>query len=1523
MAASGQVSDCPPETASLKEALRNRLMRRENAFPMSFAQQRLWFLDQLVPDSSGYNMPSTLRITGPLDIAALEQTIQAIVQRHETLRTRFEMRHNEPVQVVSESAEVHFEQLDYSALGQDAALEQMRTTGQAFLHAPFDLTKGNLIRVMLCRMAPEEHYLLVVMHHIISDGWSVGVFTREFRELYAAFAQGRPSPLAELPVQYADFAIWQRERLQGERLQRHMNYWIERLRGVPPLELPTDHPRPPIQTYNGEQIARLFSPGLYQALQAYGRREQSTLFVTLLAGFKALLWHYTGHSDLAVGSPIANRNQKETEGLIGFFVNMLVMRTNVADNPTFKDLAARVREAAFSAYDHQDLPFEQVVEELKPERDMGRNPVFQVVFAVQNAPREELVLPGLHIEGVPIGGGSTRFDIEVHFWEVSDGLLCRCFYNTDLFERITIERMLGHFERLLGAAMANPETHIDDLPLLDEEERHLVLDTFNKTRVEYPREANVAALFEEQARAHPEAVALVLDDAQWTYGDLDRRANQVAHLLLRLGVQSEHLVGLCMHRSFGMVAATLGILKAGAAYGPLDPEYPRERLHFMVRDMAVRVVLTQSRLADRFAGMDLEVVCLDKAETFDNLPEHSPAIEIGPHNLAYVMYTSGSTGVPKGVMVEHRNIVRLIRGADYAPLGPDETFLQYAPISFDAATFEIWGPLLTGGRLAIAHPGVLSIEDFAREIRRNRVTILWVTSGLYHQLADQALGQLRQVRQLCTGGDVLNPLQVRRTLKELPECTLVNFYGPTENTTFSTHYPMRSVDEAGEDAIPIGRPIANTQVYILDARMTPVPPGVYGELYTGGDGVARGYLNRPELTAERFIDNPFGPGRLYRTGDRVRWRRDGVIEFAGRFDDQIKLRGFRVEPGEIAAVLHEHPAVGHAAVVVREDEPGDKRLVAYVVPAPDYRGSDDGYQEASQSQVEQWESLYDQTYGAPATDHDPAHNFLGWNSSYTGMPIPEEEMLAWLDNVVGRLAAVPARRVLEIGCGTGLLIAQLAPGKDRYCAVDFSAAVLQHTRRLLDSRPDLRHVELRQGRADELDDVLPESFDLVILNSVIQYFPSVDYLRAVLDRAITATAPGGVVYAGDVRSLPLLQHYAALVELHKADDGDSREALAEAVRQRVRAEEELVIAPEFFHALRQRDPRVGWVEIAPKTGRPHNELTQFRYEAMLHIGPPPPLATVPAPRDWDRSGMTLDGLAVELAAGQDDVLAFDGIPNARLAQANALLEWMSHHGGEASVADFRKLPVAAGIEPDDLAALAARHQWNCVIDWSRPGAMGRYAAVFHREPACFDLGAVEAADLPWAHFTSNPLQAHFARGLAPQLRSSLLEKMPDYMVPSDFVLLTALPLTPNGKLDRAALPAPERARGSVTNAYVAPRNDAEKQLVQIWEELLKAREVGVEDSFFELGGHSLLATQVVSRIRDAFGVSLPLQVFFQTPTIAALATAIEERKASGGADAIPRMERSTSRADLLSRLDQLSEEQIDALLKRLSGGNGQ
>ncbi|MDP2652369.1 MAG: amino acid adenylation domain-containing protein, partial [bacterium] len=644
---------------------------------------------------------------------------------------------------------------------------------------------------------------------------------------------------------------------------------------------------------------------------------------------------YTGQEDIAVGSAIANRTRAEIEGLIGFFVNTLVLRADLSGNPSFREVMARVRKVALEAYGHQDLPFEKLVEELNPDRKSGRTPLFQVMFVFQNAPRSDLELRGLDVQSVRTDSDTAKFDLTLSVVEGAGELKASLEYSTDLFEAGTIARMLGHFQRLLEGIVADPERRLSELAILTEAERRQIVVEWNDTGRDYPKDKCIHELFEAQVERTPDAVAVVFEDRQLTYRELNARANQWAHYLKKRGVGPEVLVGVCAERSVEMVVALLAIVKGGGAYVPLDPQYPKERLKFMLEDTRASIIVTQRRLRDRLPSHEATVVYLDDEAAWATEPDENPVAAIRPENLLYVMYTSGSTGIPKGVSVVHRGVVRLVKNTDYAELTSDEVFLQFAPISFDASTFEIWGALLNGAKLIVFPPHTPSLEELGRFIESYRVTTLWLTAALFHQMVEGHLSRFKGVRQLLAGGDVLSVRHVEKCLHELRNCRLINGYGPTENTTFTCCYPMTDPKQLGH-SVSIGRPIANTQVYVLDVRGNPAPVGVPGELYIGGDGLARGYLNQPELTREKFVPNPFSdePGaRLYRTGDLVRYRSDGTIEFLGRLDHQVKIRGFRVELGEIEAVLAQHPTVRETVVIIREDVMGEKRLVAYVVPS--------------------------------------------------------------------------------------------------------------------------------------------------------------------------------------------------------------------------------------------------------------------------------------------------------------------------------------------------------------------------------------------------------------------------------------------------------------------------------------------------------------------------------------------------------------------------------------------------------------
>jgi amino acid adenylation domain-containing protein len=929
---------------------------RDGPLPLSFAQQRLWFLDRL-GTGTGYNVPSAMRLSGRLDVGALGKALDEIVRRHEALRTTFPEVDGSGVQRIEEARPLPLPLHDLRGRTDPGA--EARRLAEEDAVERFDLARGPLLRAKLARIADAEHVLLLNVHHIVTDGWSGGVFGKELGALYEAFAAGRPSPLPELPVQYADFAQWQRQRLQGETLARELAWWKERLGGPRPrLELPAARPRPGEPGYRGAVHSLVFPRALSAGLRALARREGATLFSTLLAGFDALLRRYTGEDDVWVGVPTAGRARAEFEGLIGFFANTLVLRTDVSGDPSFRELVRRVKEVSGNAFEHEELPLERVVEELNPDRDLRGNPLFQVGFALQNAPREALELPELTIAPFATDVRVTRLDLEIHLYEHESDTAAVLVYSTELFDAETIERLGVHYVTLLEGALASPEARLGTLPLLSEGEARRVLRDWTATSTPYPRERSLADLFREQAGKRPGAVAVQYGDERLTYGELDERSNRLARVLSRRGVGPGVPVGLSIEPSVEMVVALVGIVKAGGAYVPLDPAFPAQRLRLMAEDSGLRLVLARASTLRTLDATGAPVLCLDRDRAEIEAQEPSPlACGAGPEDLAYVIYTSGSTGVPKGVGVPHRSVVRLVRDTDYVQLTETDVIAQASNATFDAATFEVWGALLSGARLeGLSREVTLSPAALAEALRERGVSVLFLTTALFDQVAKQAPRAFASLRVLLFGGEAADPRSVREVLRDGLPGELLHVYGPTENTTFSTWERVQAVDEDAA-TVPIGRPIANTRAYVLDERMKPAPIGIVGELYLGGDGLARGYLGRPDLTAGRFVPDPFGPepgGRLYRTGDRVRWRASGSLEFVGRTDHQVKLRGFRVEPGEIEAVLAHHPAVDAVVVVMREDEPGDKRLVAYVAasagalpetaelrawarkPAPDY-----------------------------------------------------------------------------------------------------------------------------------------------------------------------------------------------------------------------------------------------------------------------------------------------------------------------------------------------------------------------------------------------------------------------------------------------------------------------------------------------------------------------------------------------------------------------------------------------------------
>ncbi|HYP26944.1 MAG TPA: amino acid adenylation domain-containing protein [Blastocatellia bacterium] len=906
------------------------------SFPLSFAQQRLWYLDKIQPGNPSYNLPFSRRIEGPLDVAALERSFDEINRRHEGLRTHFLLaEEGDPVQVVSPPRPFSLAVEDLSGLAADSEEAEIQTILNEEARRPFDLAGGPLLRARLLRLSGQEHVLMLTMHHIISDGWSMGVLFRELGLLYEAFVSGKPSPLPELPIQYADFAVWQREWLKGDVLKEQLDYWKAQLEGMPSaLELPTDRPRPPVQSFDGAQERFTLSKQLSDGLKTLSKAEGSTLFMTLLAGFQVLLSRYTGQEDIVVGSPIAGRNRSELEGLIGFFVNTLVLRTRVSGDPSFVELLRSVKEVTLGAFAHGELPFEKLVEELDVKRDRSRHALFQVLFVLQNAPQSDWDMPGLSLKPLPIDSVASKFDLTLDMHESAEGLRGSIEYNRDLFDPDTIRRLIGHFERLLAGVVANPNQRVSLLPLLSESELQSLAE-WNDTRVSYQGERYIHELFEEQVRLNPDAIAVTYEGESLTYKELNRRANQLAHYLRGKGVGPEVRVSICMDRSLDLIVGLLGILKAGGAYVPLDTAYPKDRLNFMLADSGSALLLTHERQLANLPEEKPSTVLIDaEQDLISRASEENPERVVMADNPAYVIYTSGSTGQPKGAMNTHRGISnRLLWMQDAYGLTGSDNVLQKTPFSFDVSVWEFFWPLLNGARLTIARPGGHQDGAYLVDVisKENITTIHFVPSMLHAFLEQDNLQACASLKRVICSGEALS-LDLQRRFQSRLTAELHNLYGPTEAAVDVTHWACKSESD-GRD-VPIGKPIANTQIYILDSNLQPTPIGVAGQIHIGGDNLGREYVGRPDLTAEKFMPHPLsraGGERLYRTGDLGRYRPDGNIEFIGRMDNQIKLRGYRIELGEIEAMLNMHAQVRECAVTAETDKPGNGRLVAYLV----------------------------------------------------------------------------------------------------------------------------------------------------------------------------------------------------------------------------------------------------------------------------------------------------------------------------------------------------------------------------------------------------------------------------------------------------------------------------------------------------------------------------------------------------------------------------------------------------------------
>jgi len=1487
--------------------------------PLSFAQDRLWFLEQLGVGSA-YNEAAAVTIRGPLNVDAITSSVGRLLERHEILRTRFLVESGQPRQIAGPAPECPLDLRDLSGAPGSFQQETVQRELQQSVSETFNLARGPLFRPVLFKLSDNEHVLLIVLHHIVTDGWSARLINREIAAGYDAASRGVVHTQNGAVVQYADFARRQRDGSMTETLQQQLAYWRGKLSGIETLQLPIDYARPAAASFRGSQYRFSFSSATSVQLTGHAREHGVTPFMFLLAAFQSFLHRLTGQKDIVVASPTAGRTNPQLNETIGFFVNTLLLRANFTEHVTFKELLRTTRLGILEALDNQDAPLEKLVAELQPERTLSRQPLFQVAFAWENFPKEPLQLRGLECVPLHVEQCTAKFDLTLHM-RIQDGEFRGEFeYATDLFERATIERFGVLWQRLVDSILERPEQPIGTLSWLSDSDRSELLESFNDFHLEFRKDRLVHEIFEERVEALPDAIAVIDASRRLTYRELNSRANKLARFLKSKGVGPERLVGISLCRGVDLVVGLLGILKAGAAYVPVDPMMPAVRIREVISDADPILVITDSLMSHQMAQTAKEAIIIDvdwpeiASHESHNLGDDG---EDGRSSrLAYVIYTSGSTGTPKGVMVEHRSLHNLVAWhSSTFGIIPGTRSSSMAGLGFDASTWEIWPSLCSGGQLLMApHESSGDPQRLLQWWCEQELDISFLVTPLAERAYTSRMINLH-VRKVLIGGDRLYAWP-----EAIPASQqLINNYGPTEATVVATSGRI-----ASGERIHIGRPIANTRIYILDAYQQPVPIGVAGEIFIGGEGVARGYLHRAERTRERFVPDPFrgdAKSRMYKTGDLGRWRANGTIEFLGRNDNQVKIRGYRIELDEVTARLLGHASIKEAVVVSRGERVGETQLVAYVVPDHQEVNTAAERDSVSQSIVARWKTLYEDTYSGGAQ----GPSFVGWNSSETGQPIPESEMREWLGCTVQRIRDLKPQRVLEIGCGVGLLVEQLAPHCKAYVGTDVSASAVDRLKRWVSERHGFSHVALLQRSATEISDLKAQRFDTIILNSVVQYFPSVDYLVVVLTEAMKLLAQNGAIFVGDVRHFGLLHRFHSEVQFCKASPTAKLQSLRVTIDDAVAFDKELSIDPGFFQSLTRDFPRISAIYAQPRRGYAHNELSRYRYDVIVHTDPNRSVVEASKNIKWADVG-SLAVLEERLAQRTWRAIKLTEFPNSRLIRSAYVEQCMRTSADSVLVQEARrKLPHLTSNSPEleELARLCSTYGYELQVSLADDGGLDHLEAIII-DPLIKDHVYVERKVLKatgsYQTYANNPLASGLARDLIPRIREYMHEVLPSPMVPAVWVVLEKLPVSPSGKIDHRALPAP-RGRSHDQGQYVPPRTRFEAILARVWAGLLGIDRVGAEDHFFQLGGHSLLIVQM-REVLQKEGLSVAMRDIYANPKLADLAGALA---ISDGAERLtrPNLIPLGCRRIIpaMVPLVELTQEQIDTLVSGIPDGS--
>ncbi len=1415
-----------------EQALMARLRRAENGpapapqvaqgqARLSFAQERMWFLHAMEPDSPAYQITSATRLSGPVDVDRLRAAVRLLTERHDMLRSAFPAGPDgHPGRYVRASVTSPVRVLDVTDRRAAQRVEAADEAIRAHLERPFNVAEAPLFRLLLVRVGELDHRLALSVHHLIADGWSLGVIHRELAELYRL---GAAAQLPEPVLSFDAFAAAEAARASSAE-DPGLAYWRAQLAGLPQLELPMAATTEATASSVGARMEFQLTEELAGRLEQLGKRHGASLYMVLAAALAALLHRYSGQTDIVLGSPVANRADPGLERTVGLFVNSVVLRTDLTEDPSITTLLNRVRLTALAALEHQGTPFEQVVTELKPERSLSHNPLFQVMFALQTADSDQLALGGVPGESMNADLDVARFDLEWTLWRRPDGIRVRVNYRVSMFGRETIAGMTGAYQRLLALMTETPALPVSRLSVFDG-----ATTAVGVLRSPAPGAGprTLAGLFTTAARRWPTRTALAAGGDTLTFTELRRRARSVAGHLHRAGLGRGDVVAICAGRTVDLVVATLGVILAGAAFVPVNPEDPVDRRQFLIEDSGATMVLTDDLSlghGDQTPAVRIGDVSL----------AGDPAVEVDvtPDELAYVLYTSGTTGRPKGVAVEHRNISNtLLACLERFGFEATDVGLVLAPSTFDVFYYELFSTMLAGGRAVLVDKAEL-FDPVRLSALLETATAMQAVPGLMEHvlssLDEAAIGLLPGMRVVVTGGDVVPGALIDTLHDVFPAAKVVVTYGPTEAAIFATgHVFERGGDTSGH---PIGLPLGGVEIRIADDRGRPLPAGVAGEIWIGGRGVARGYLGRPAENAARFVD--VDGQRFYRSGDRAQLR-TGRLEFLGRADSQVKVRGFRIELGEVESVLAQAPGVRQGVVLPVGDGPSDRRLVAYVMPA------DQPAEPAATDLLAEWRELFDRTHGAVDT---AGRDFTGWNSSYDGTPIPRAEMDEWVDATVAalraRLAGWSAPDILEIGCGTGLLLTELAGSAGRYVGTDFSAVTLNRLAGRV-REAGLDHVELLVAEADQLPDL--GDFDLVLINSVSQYLPGEQHLTRVLEKALGHTRAGGLVFVGDVRNLALLKAFHASVAATRDPGADHAQ-----IRSRVAHDNELVLSPAYFRDFAAEHAEIGEVEIEPRCQHARNELTRFRYNAVLWCTDAQPEERLDW-EAWDRAGWTAETFRDELTAGGAEQYAVTGVPNAMLSDDATAVTPLELRDIAANAGYEVALSLAAGRQDGSFDAVVHRPGRRPRMDWPQP-----------------------TGSEPTAH---EPFRATRSLGTAVEIREWLAGRLASYLMPASVIVLDALPLTPNGKVDRAAL-----ARLTVPAAPARSlQGSTEHAVAEAWAEIIGGETPSVEQDFFEAGGTSLLAIRFVVALRRR-NLNLPPQQVFELRTVARLARWLDQQQ---------------------------------------------